>query len=181
LSNNNVLVDCMAAAAGRDVDFAPLVARYTTLWSMPSLAQTTSIQFSSRLRRSWGRTNLDRRTITLAAELEQDPSLLESVLCHELAHIAAHELVGRSERPHGPTWQRLVREAGQQPVIRLRVTNPAQPSVRPAARVRFLHRCLVCDFSRMAGKPMTAWRCADCVAAGLDGALTITKEESAEA
>jgi predicted SprT family Zn-dependent metalloprotease len=179
LSNNIVPVDCLAAAAGRDVDFAPLVARYTTLWSMPSLAQTTSIQFSSRLRRSWGRTNLQRRSITLAAELEQDRSLLEVVLCHELAHLAAYELAGRSERPHGPTWQRLVREAGQEPVVQLIDAQAAPPtSSRPTAPRRFLHRCLVCDFSRSSRKPIPAWRCADCVAAGLDGRLSMTEERS---
>jgi predicted SprT family Zn-dependent metalloprotease len=170
------------------LDLAPSIARFATLWSMPLLAQTTSIRFSSRLRRTWGRTNLQRRSITLAAELEQDPSLLESVLCHELAHLAAYDLVGRAERAHGPTWQRLVREAGQHPVVRLRdvqtvvglrEAQAAAPGARPAAPRRFLHRCLVCDFSRSARKPMPAWRCSDCVAAGLDGALSITEERPA--
>jgi predicted SprT family Zn-dependent metalloprotease len=38
--------------------------------------------------------------------------ILEEVLCHELAHVAVYRLHGRSVRPHGPEWKRLVRQVG---------------------------------------------------------------------
>ncbi len=159
------------------VDLAPQIERFAALWSLPAIAETASVRFSTRLRRAWGRANLDRRTVTLAAVLEDDPSLLESVLCHELAHIAAYILVGRSERSHGVTWQRLVTEAGYRPSPRLSDGAAAHPAQR--TRRHYLHRCPVCGFSRRAGKPMTTWRCADCVAAGLEGDLVITEEQRA--
>ena len=43
---------------------------------------------------------------------------------------------------------------------------------------RFLHRCPVCDFSRVAARPVRSWRCADCVAAGLGGNLVITEKRA---
>ena len=153
--------------------------RFGRLWSYPALSGMASARFSTRLFKAWARVNLDTRAITLASSLKEDPARLEQVLCHELAHIVAYSLVGRSERPHGPTWQRLVTKAGYTPVVRLPESTANKcglyrQSHGPAPR--FLHGCPVCDFSRVARRPMKSWRCADCVAAGLDGLLIVTPQ-----
>jgi|SRR5690606_1642370 len=153
------------------------IARYAELWSRPDLSETVSTRFSTRLSKSWARTNLESRTITLAATLQGDLSRLEEVLCHELAHIAAHDSVGRQEGPHGPTWKQLVRIGGFEPRLRLAYGDDA-PRVVVRRPSRFLHRCPVCDFSRVAARPVSSWRCADCVMAGLRGDLVITEKRA---
>ena len=105
--------------------FRGTVARLGSVWSVPRLPATVSVVFSSRLTRSLGRADVRRRRITLAADLTGTGPFVEEVLCHELAHIVAFDLVGDSERTHGPTWQRLVREAGFVPTRRLQ--SPASP------------------------------------------------------
>jgi len=125
--------------------------------------------------KTWARTNLSTSTVTLADSLKDDPTRLDQVLCHELAHVVAYGLVGRAEGPHGPTWQALVRVAGHDPVLRLRAADVSVAAAEDIAH-RFLHRCLVCDFSRSALRRMRAWRCADCVAAGLAGDLVIVEQ-----
>jgi hypothetical protein len=82
--------------------------------------------------------------------------------------------VGCSERPHGPTWQRLVRAAGYEPTLRLPVDANEQDERAPRQRLRFTHSCPVRHFTRTAKRRMPAWRCADCAAVGLDGQLEIT-------
>jgi hypothetical protein len=90
-----------------------------------------------------------------------------------LAHIVAFDLVGDSERTHGPTWQRLVREAGFVPTRRLQSPATQRDSHARTRRKRFVHRCSVCSFTRIASRRMPGWRCADCVLAGLDGRLDV--------
>lgn len=153
------------------------IARYAELWSRPTLCDTISMRFSARLSKSWARTNLSTRTITLSVALRNDAARLEEVLCHELAHIVAHDSVGRQEGPHGPTWKQLVRIGGFEPRVRLVYVDDAPRKVVLRSS-RFLHRCPVCDFSRVAARPIWAWRCADCVAAGLDGNLVITEKRA---
>ncbi len=153
------------------------IARYAELWSRPDLGETVSTRFSTRLSKSWARTNLETRTITLATTLRSDLSRLEEVLCHELAHIAAHDSVGHEEGPHGPTWKQLVRIGGFEPRLRLACGDDA-PRIVDRRRSRFLHRCPICDFSRVAARPMRSWRCADCVTAGLRGDLVITEKRA---
>ena len=155
-------------------DLEATIARLSELWSRPDLREAVATRFSARLSKSWARTNLDTRTITFADSLRNDPSLLDEVLCHELAHIVAHDAIGRHEGPHGATWQRLVRSGGFAP--RLRLTCDDAPRLVDRSSSRFLHRCPVCDFSRVAARPMRSWRCADCAAAGLSGSLAITQE-----
>ena len=80
--------------------------RWLHLWNTPELATRTTIEWSPRMTRSLGRCYPERRLIRLAAFLrEADSALLEEVLCHELAHLAARELHGRNIRPHGPEWK----------------------------------------------------------------------------
>ena len=144
---------------------------------MPDLAASVSVRFSSRLTRSLGRADAATGRIALAAFLAEDPALLDAALCHELAHLAAFRLVGTAERPHGPTWQRLVRQAGHVPTLRLSISQGDVGSRLATVAVRFVHSCPVCHFTRTAARRMPAWRCADCAAAGLDGRLEITPVE----
>jgi predicted SprT family Zn-dependent metalloprotease len=154
------------------------IAQLAELWSIPELAGVVEVRFSKRLTRSLGRADAATGRIALAAFLEEEPALCDAALCHELAHLAAFRLVGPTERPHGPTWRRLVRAAGHEPTLRLLVeANGARPTTR--RRHRFTHCCPVCHFTRTAARPMPAWRCADCTAAGLDGRLDITRVERA--
>lgn len=153
------------------------IARYAELWSRPNLCEMVSMRFSARLSKSWARTNLETRTITLAVTLRGDLARLEEVLCHELAHIVAYDSIGCREGPHGRTWKELVLIGGFEPRLRLAHGDDAPRTIvrRPS---RFLHRCPVCDFSRVAARPIRAWRCADCVAAGLGGNLVITEKRA---
>lgn len=150
------------------------IERYARLWNFPELEEVVSLRFSARLTKTWARTNLSTNTITLASELRGDRERLNDVLCHELAHVVSHERVGRAEGPHGPTWRRLVLDGGGDPSVRLADRNAATTKADGVPR-RFLHRCPVCDFSRIARRPIPAWRCADCVAAGLGGELIVTE------
>ena len=95
-----------------------------------------------------------------------------------LAHVAAHRLHGPTAKLHGPEWQALVRAAGFEPRIRTRDASPAQRTARKGATGRiYEHRCPVCQTVRTARRPMTTWRCAECLDAGLDGALVITRRD----
>ena len=156
-------------------EFRGTVARLGSVWSVPRLPGTVSVVFSSRLTRSLGRADVRRRRITLVVDLTGTGAFVEEVLCHELAHIVAFDLVGESERTHGPTWQRLVREAGFVPTRRLQSPATPRDSYARTPRRRFVHRCPVCSFSRVASRRMPGWRCADCVRAGLDGHLDVTE------
>ena len=50
-----------------------------------------------------------------------------------------------------------------------------QPTPRTQSAIAYDHWCPVCQSSRQARRPVKAWRCAACVAAGLDGRLEITR------
>ena len=63
--------------------------------------------------------------------------------------------------------------AGFEPVTR-HLPSMARRPARDAPRVLFEHRCPVCQFSRTARRKVSAWRCAECSTAGLDGQLVIT-------
>lgn len=152
------------------------------LWNTPELAARTTIEWSPRMTRSLGRCYPERRLIRLAAFLnEADSALLEEVLCHELAHLAAHELHRADNRgrirSHGSEWKALMRAAGYEPRVRM----PAPPNApkpqrrRPRRRRRYLylHRCPRCRAARTAKRSVPRWRCAACLTAGLDGILDI--------
>lgn len=152
--------------------------RWLHLWNTPELAGRTTIEWSVRMTRSLGRCYPERRLIRLAAFVDKaDKALLEEVLCHELAHLAAREIHGRRIRPHGPEWKALMRAAGYDPKVRLPAPpNAPQPRPRrPRTRRRYLylHRCPRCQLSRPARRAVRRWLCAACLASGLDGVLEI--------
>ncbi len=154
--------------------------RWLQLWNTPDLAAQTTIEWSPRMTRSLGRCYPERRLIRLAAFLDEaDNALLEEVLCHELAHLAAHELHGTSTgsiRPHGPEWKTLMRAAGYEPRTRMPAPPNApkpQPRRRRRGRYLYLHHCPLCQLSRAAKRVVRRWRCAACLTAGLDGILDV--------
>ena len=161
-----------------------LAARWARVWEVPGLESRVRVEWSSRLTRSLGRALPARRVVRLSGVLRRRPALLRAVLCHELAHIAAWEQRRRSappergakrrvEGPHGPTWASLVRAAGFDPVLRVALGKSA--AKRPPSNLRWIHRCPVCQFRRVAKRPVSAWRCARCVEAGLAGDLLISR------
>jgi predicted SprT family Zn-dependent metalloprotease len=154
---------------------APLK-RWFSLWGLTGFEQYTTVCFSGRLRRVFGRCYARRRQITVAARLkEMQPSLLEEVLCHEVAHLAVFELFGENCRPHGPEWAQLMRTAGYEPRIRLVLDAAGIPAPDTRPRYTYLHYCPVCQSERVARRPVRSWRCADCVTLGLHGRLEIRR------
>ena len=151
------------------------VERWCTLWEVPELAADVRVTINSRLSRTVGHCRPSDGTITLAESvIDASRRDFEAVLCHELAHLAAHRRFGPRIRPHGPEWARLVEQAGFTAEVRT-CRGPATLQRRRAhtGRLPYRHFCPVCHFVRFARRPVTRWRCADCVAAGLDGELLI--------
>jgi predicted SprT family Zn-dependent metalloprotease len=171
----------------RDAGFRPLLERWGALWGVPDLAARVTVEPSARLRRSLGRCQPATGRISIRASLlDGDPRLLEEVLCHEAAHVAARILAGPEARPHGAEWRELVRAAGFEPRIRRvgaegdvvdagdAATSPAR---RASGRFAYEHRCPVCQAVRYANTARPRWRCLECGDAGLEGALEITQVE----
>ncbi|MEZ4416163.1 MAG: SprT family zinc-dependent metalloprotease [Gemmatimonadota bacterium] len=158
-------------------DLEPLVRQWGRRWGLPDLADHLSVRFSDRMTRSLGRCRPASGRVRLAAHLQDGPAaLLEEVLCHEVAHVAVHQLQGRGSPPHGPIWRELVEAAGYPARMRAPATSTATAPSRPTGpRPRYVHRCPVCHTERMARRPVPEWRCAECLAAGLDGRLEITR------
>ena len=132
------------------------------------------VKLSTRLRTSAGRADAPRGRVSIALTATKTRRLFREVLRHELAHVAVVRLGIKGERHHGPTWRRLLLAVGCTPRLRLPLPGVRR---RPPARL-FRHECQVCDFVRVAKRRVPAWRCADCVAAGLSGRLTITEVTS---
>ncbi len=152
---------------------ARAIQKWCSTWGVPALSGSVSIRANARLRSSIARLVIADRRIELGPLFFTAFVNHREVLCHELAHFAAHLKYGRRIRPHGPEWRDLVRAAGFEPRVR-------HPGIRFLRQVteqrrwtrRYEHRCAVCQAVWYAGKRMTAWRCADCAAAGLPGTCT---------
>jgi len=155
-------------------DLRPAIATLGASWGMPGLEDWVHVVFSTRLKTSLGRCMPYRGVIRLHDGLRTAPTdLLREVLCHELAHVASVCLHGRHIRPHGHEWGELVRRAGYEPRVQLEVRGFA---LRRRANGRiYEHRCPICQASRIARRPVQAWRCAMCVAKGWPGRLEIVE------
>ncbi len=167
----------MAVNAALSSEAVASVHRWLHTWNTPNLAARTTIEWSPRLTRSLGRCYPERHLIRLASFLNKAPNgLLEEVPCHELAHVVARELHGTRIRPHGPEWKSLMRDAGYEPKTKLPLPANALTRVpgKPRRRYLYIHRCPVCQLSRTAKRAVRRWRCAACLAEGLDGTLTIS-------
>jgi predicted SprT family Zn-dependent metalloprotease len=155
--------------------------RWAQLWGLPGLEEAVTVVFSARLSRSVARCDPTRGRIVLASGLRDAPArALRTVLCHEAAHVAAFHLHGNLPRAHGPEWAALVRAAGSRPTVRVLSPWPAAHNqANSATTFRFEHRCPVCHNVRWAKRRVRAWRCADCVAAGLSGEMVVSDLTSA--
>ena len=152
------------------------VREWGELWGLPGLADSVTVEFSRRFRSSLGRCYPIQRRVRLAAHLERgNDDLLEEVLCHELAHVAVYQIHGHRVRPHGREWKALVAMAGFEPRVRFQPGEGRFPPRPWRPRVRWEHRCPVCQVMRMAGRPVREWRCAKCYKAGRSGRLIITR------
>lgn len=152
------------------------ITRWGQLWGLPDLGSDVHIVFSNRLRSTLARCRPLEGRIVVRADLARGaPAFLVEVLCHEAAHIATHKLHGHRAKPHGAEWKELVRLAGYSPSIRAAASGltDRRPTRAGASRI-YEHRCPVCQVMRLCHRPVTAWRCAGCIEAGLSGVLVIT-------
>jgi len=156
------------------------VRRYLAGWSVERVDPqvTVSDRLTTTLARCWPRTG----RIELSARALGDRVRLPELLCHEAAHLAVHVLHGPRCRPHGPEWQALMRQAGFEPRATIvSACRVVRPKPARAATARYEHVCPVCHTRRTAKRPVPRWRCAACVAAGLDGKMTIRRRAASKA
>lgn len=103
---------------------------YLGLWQLEELEPEIELRISSRMTRTIGSAHQGKNRITFAIWLFNQPTeIIEEVVCHEAAHLAASTLYGPGIRPHGREWQALMRKAGVAP--RVRIPVPHAPPVAP--------------------------------------------------
>lgn len=137
---------------------------WSSLWGDGNRLDDVSIEVSPRIKHSWARAYPKTRRLVLSpSTLESSPQLLRAVVCHEAAHLfLAHG------PPHGSSWRRLVEAAGE--LAAVAIPDPAAER-RRRSPATWIHRCPVCQMSRVARRHVPQWRCATCVASGLPGLL----------
>jgi len=157
-----------------------LLARWLRVWETPSLSDRLRVEFSPRLRRSFGRCYQRERLIRLTPSLLSNQShLLTEILCHEAAHAAVYELYGPRCKPHGVEWQEMMRMAGYEPRVRIPVAvRSAEHPQGRSGKPLYIHRCPVCRKARAAVRPMRRWRCQHCRRDGRSGRLVILRSAS---
>lgn len=155
------------------------------LWDAPALANI-GVLANPRLSRTLGRLVGRQHRIEIGPRALGSSKRLREVVTHEGAHAALSTArVAKRQAPHGPEWRRLMALAGY-PNARAthwRCRTSARSSTPPGRRSKpaaleaklYDHWCPVCQFSRVARRPVKAWRCAACTQAGLDGRLEITQ------
>lgn len=155
--------------------FATSLAKWSELWLTPGLERRVRISWSSRMKRLLGLCIPKLGIVRINLRLSSGPrDLLEEVLCHEVAHLAAYELHGVSSRPHGREWASLMLLAGFAPRPSLCRPSPSIGRPRPEiVRVVYKHYCPVCGSWRLARTAARRWRCASCSEIGLGGDLEV--------
>ena len=161
------------------------------LWEAPVLANI-GVVANPRLSRTLGRLVGHQHRIEIGPRALGSPKRLREVVTHEGAHAALATAGGAARRaPHGPEWRRLMALAGYPDAkaahwrcrTSARSSAPSGRRPKPDAQMATLydHWCPVCQSSRVARRPVKAWRCAACVEAGLDGTLEITRRAAKSA
>jgi predicted SprT family Zn-dependent metalloprotease len=153
------------------------IQRWGRVWGIPTLAGELRVVFSKRLRTTLARCRPAEKSIVLQHDLSRATlRRLNEVLCHEAAHVATYMLYGSRAKPHGAEWKWLVSLAGFDPVVRTRdCCAKSKPRSRSMATRIFEHRCPVCQMMRIGRRAVPTWRCSECVDAGLNGILVITR------
>jgi predicted SprT family Zn-dependent metalloprotease len=146
---------------------------WSRLWGLPNLCQQVSVRFNGRLRTTVARFLSNLNIIEIGPRFIALRSKRREIICHELAHAAANRRRAAGQSPHGPEWSRLVRSAGFDPVAQLTAARKSSPPTQPR-NVRYEHRCLVCQFVRLARRPVHSWKCPECVRCGLPGNLKVS-------
>lgn len=154
-----------------DAWMRPFIRRLAEAWGAARLVAGLRVGYNPRLCRSLARVSPAAMRVSLHRSIEDaSRSVAREILAHELAHLVAAKTSRKRIRPHGDEWARLMESAG----------FPARPRIPfalpdSAGRTRsvYNHVCPVCHAFRRAKRPVSKWRCTDCVANGLDGTLVI--------
>jgi predicted SprT family Zn-dependent metalloprotease len=177
-------MDLQQPHAGR---IAQLLRRLGALWGASAVADIP-VALNRRLSRTLGRLVRSPWRIELGPRALVSSKRLREVVTHEGAHAALAVNVGPTHAaPHGPEWRRLMALAGYPQATGAHwrchtgtSQSPQQkqkqrPTPRVQSAIAYDHWCPVCHSSRLGRRPVKAWRCAACVAAGLEGKLEITR------
>jgi predicted SprT family Zn-dependent metalloprotease len=150
---------------------------WSRTWNATDLPETIEVRINPRLSRAIARYLKERNLIEVGPRFLKLRSRKAEVMCHEFAHAAAYLLYGNRVRTHGPEWQALVERAGFTPHVRIDIA-PERGADKLGSQLTttYEHRCLVCQMTRNARRPVRQWRCAACAAAGLPGTLEITRK-----
>jgi predicted SprT family Zn-dependent metalloprotease len=157
----------------------PLVKKWAKQWGLPDLEKRVRLVENPRLRTSLGRARPSRGLIELNPVLKgARRRRFTEALCHELAHVAIRVQGVRHARPHGPEWRSLVKAAGFEPRPLAPARSGAMTPRTRAQRPRYEHRCMVCQFRRLANRRAPNWRCPICCEDGLPGMLVVTRRKT---
>jgi predicted SprT family Zn-dependent metalloprotease len=162
--------------------FRSAISCWAKFWGVERLEERVNVVFSPRMVKSLGRCDLRSKTIRLNPKLrERRGRILLEILCHEAAHIAVHEKYGTGSSPHGEEWRRYVHQAGFVPRVTASLKGLSPPTAaRKTPSALYKHRCPVCQMTRSSSRPVSRWRCAACVSAGLDGRLVVERVINSE-
>ena len=163
--------------SGSFADAVALLERLGATWHAPTLA-TVTVVFEPALRTTLARYRSQSRRIEINPRLwgALDEPTRRELLIHEAAHAVVSDGSPKA-RPHGAEWRELMSRAGiASPRHLVRGCRPSRaPARATTATARFEHRCPVCQTVRFASRPVRAWRCAQCAAAGLPGTFVIQR------
>jgi predicted SprT family Zn-dependent metalloprotease len=160
-----------------------ILRRLGALWESRALGGIDVVP-NARLSKTLGRLVGRPWRIELGPRALVSSTTLREVVTHEAAHAVTRH-GAEHQPPHGSEWRALMARAGYAEAkgARWRCHKEAagspprrhQPRPKEPRAALYDHWCPVCQSSRVGRRPVKAWRCAACVAAGLDGRLEITR------